>query len=797
MALWIETVEPGKPLGFLDASIQCGDSLLGVFDLKALEDGIPDDAYKPLTGDDKDTARHFAARNRSEKRGQGRLDFGGGGGALPPARLATRMDDLRHLPEDTLAQIADKRSRFAAFDADPRRYATKVACDLYIAAFLLPKTGGVPASVGAALVPTTAHLRTRLGGGQIHGQLEAAAVDAAMEARAFHWPLAFPEVMIGRGGFDVVLGNPPWERIKLQEQEFFASRDSDIATAPNADARTARINALAKAEPGSPARQLHEAFSTAKRVAEASSVFFSAPKDQDPTKMDPARVSPARRYPWTGRGDVNTYALFAEHFLNLTNPRGGAGVIVPTGIATDATTAPFFGHLVGSRRLAGLVDFENSLPLFPGVHRSYKFALLTLGADVAEAGFAFFLTDPAQLDDPHRRFTLSPAQIAAINPNTKTAPVFRARRDADLTAQIYARVPVLIDEAKGAAGNPWGVSFMAMFHMSNDSGLFRTTEQLASQGWVRDGTDWVRAAGAAPAQQALALAGGRDARHLDLSAPAPRITRYVPLYEAKMIHQFDHRWATYVGEDSRDVTLTEKSDPAFEPAPRYWVPQGDVADRLAAKGWARGWLMGWRDICRATDERTVIYSFCPLVAVGHTMPLMFADAKLNLWAAIQANLGALTLDFVARQSVGGTHLTYGYLKQFPILPPTAYTDADLAFIVPRVLELTYVSHAMAPFARDLGHHGPPFAWDEARRAQLRAQLDAWYALAYGLTRDELRYVLDPRDVMGPDYPSETFRVLQNNERARHGEYRTRRLVLEAYDTLLAQGHRVRTEGYRT
>ena len=156
----------------------------------------------------------------------------------------------------------------------------------------------------------------------------------------------------------------------------------------------------------------------------------------------------------------------------------------------------------------------------------------------------------------------------------------------------------------------------------------------------------------------------------------------------------------------------------------------------------------------------------------------------------------MTLDFIARQSVGGTHLTYGYLKQFPIISPSAYSEPNLAFIVPRVLELSYTSNSMAPFARDLGYDGQPFAWDEDRRAQLRAELDAWYALAYGLSRDELRYVLDPKDVMGEDYPSETFRVLQKNEIAKYGEYRTQRLVLAAYDALVGQGMRPRTEGYR-
>ncbi len=775
VALWIESVEPGKPLGFLDANIQCGDSLLGVFDLKALDEGIPDDAYKALTGDDKNTAVWFRKRNKAEREGQGSFDWAAGtGGGLPPARLAAAMDDLRHLPEDTVAQIAEKRRRFAAWEADPKRYATKVACDLYIAAFLLPKQGGVPVNANSVTVPTTSHLRHRLGGGQIFGPLEAASVDAAGFARAFHWPLAFPEVMIGKGGFDVVLGNPPWERIKLQEQEFFASRDADIANAPNAAARTKMIKALADAEDGSPAWQLHQAFETAKRVAEASTVFFSSPKDQDPTKIDPAKVSKARRFPWTGRGDVNTYALFAENFLNLANAGGGAGVIVPTGIATDATTAPFFGHLVSSQRLSELVDFENREKLFPAVDSRMKFALLTLGSDVAEAGFAFFLTDPAQLQRAERRFTLSPARIAAINPNTKTAPVFRARRDAELTATIYNRVPVLIDESKGKDGNPWLATFHSrIWHMAEDSQWFRTSAQLLEDCWQRAGTDWTN---------------GHD--------------QMVPLYEAKMFHQFDHRFGDYGsrGDDRGyrvmpETPLESYQDSDFEPTTFYYVPRVEVENRLVAYK-EKKWLIAFKDVTASTNERTSIFSALPRLAVGHTAPLVFSQRPEKQQAAWLANFNSLVLDFIARTKVSGLHLTFGALFQLPILPPSAYAETDLAFIVPRVLELTYTSHSMAPFASDLGYDGPPFAWDEDRRAHLRAELDAWYALAYGLTRDELRYVLDPKDVMGADYPSETFRVLQKNEINTYGEYRTQRLVLAAYDTLVTGGMRPRTEGYR-
>ncbi|HQT86731.1 Eco57I restriction-modification methylase domain-containing protein, partial [Acidiphilium rubrum] len=734
VALWIETVDPGKPLGFLDANIRCGDALLGLFDMAALADGIPEAAYKPLTGDDKPTAKYYAARNRDERRGQGSLDFARGGGDLPASGpLAQARATLRALPEDSAEQIANKRRRFEQARADRLSYTWGEAADLFIAAFLLPKTGGLPRLGEAPLVPTTGDVWRALADRQVQPPLVARSTEMARTARAFHWPLEFPDVMAA-GGFDVVLGNPPWERIKLQEQEFFAALDPEIATAPNAAARGRLIAALVKAEPGTRERTLHEAFKTAKRLAEASSIF----------------AREGGRFPLTGRGDVNTYALFAEHFANLASKRGRAGVIVPTGLITDYTTSAFFSSLTESERLICSLAFDNQKKIFPGIHADTPFTLLTFGAAENNPEFAAYILKIEHLGDPERRYRLSPADIARINPNTKTAPVFRARADAALTAKIYGRVPVLINEAKGPAGNPWGVSFSAMFHMSNDSGLFRTAAQLNTEGFVRDATDWRN-----------------------------DTARYVPLYEAKMIHQFDHRWATYDGTESRDTTEAEKQNPDFEPVPRYWVPEAEVTDRLRAKSWTRGWLMGLRGITNATNERTIISGLWPCSGVGNSCHVWFIENNNSApqLAALYGSMCSLAMDYVARQKVGGTNLNFFYVEQLPILPPLTYTEPDLAFIVPRVLELTYTSHALTHFARDLGYHGKPFAWNEDRRAHLRAELDAFYARAYGLTRDELRYILDPEDAMGPGYPSETFRVLKKNDIARHGEYRTARLAL--------------------
>jgi len=605
-------------------------------------------------------------------------------------------------------------------------------------------------------VPTTSAVRDKLSGMLAVSNLESIAVQAATAARAFHWPLEFPQVFFpaaGRkAGFDLALGNPPWERIKLQEQEFFASRAPEIANAPNAAARRAKIEALQSAPQGSAKRMLYDEFSVTKRIAEASSIFARVP------------VNEGGRYPLTGTGDVNTYALFAELFATIARR---SGIIVPTELATSDTTKAFFSSLVDNGRLRAMYDFQTGMGFFDRIgHARFKFSLFVIEPprQLANPSFkvAFFLRTQAEMADRSRYLEMTKADIAAINPNTKTAPIFRSKADAELTSQIYARVPVLIDEAGGAAGNPWGIQFQAMFHMSGDSELFRTARQLEIAGLRRDGVDWV-------AKKA--------------------IERYVPLYEAKMVHHYDHRWATYedgVGDkDSRNLMQSEKARPAFEATPRYWIPENAVGERLASKDWTPSWLMGWRDICRATDERTVIAGAIPRSGVGDKFLLAMPGVDARAAVALLATMSSLSFDFVARQKLGGTSLKYFTMKQLVAPRPSAFTPDNLAFIVPRVLELTYTSHSMRPFAEDLGYTGAPFAWNEDRRASLRFELDARIAKLFGLTRDQLRYILDPSDIYGADYPSETFRVLKNNDIAKYGEYRTAKLVLQAFDQLTA------------
>lgn len=192
-----------------------------------------------------------------------------------------------------------------------------------------------------------------------------------------------------------MLGNPPWERIKLQEQEFFATKAPEIATARNKAERQRLIKAL-RATDATPAQQvLFTSFLQAKRQAEVASLF----------------VRRSGRFPLTAVGDVNIYALFAELCRHLQSNSGRSGCIVPSGIATDDSTKAFFQEISSKRQLVSLFDFENRHGLFAGVHRSYKFSLMTLGSDVSETTFVCFATDTEHLADTRRRFTLSPADM--------------------------------------------------------------------------------------------------------------------------------------------------------------------------------------------------------------------------------------------------------------------------------------------------------------------------------------------------------------------------------------------------
>jgi len=733
VSLWLEALEPGRPLSFLDHHVVRGNSLLGTTSA-LLSGGIPDAAFKPLLGDDRKVVAELRKRNARERSRQSALFDPGEIARESLATLARESAAVEAGDDGTLEEVRAKERTHRELLGSPEHERARALADAWCAAFVCRKVSGEPAITQGDLERLA---RSEPAGG---GSPAGVVGELAERYRFFHFHLAFPDVFLGDasaadaaaqgGGFDLVLGNPPWERVKLQEKEFFAVRDPRIAAAPNKAARERLIAALADEDPA-----LRAAFDAAKRESEGASHLLRQ----------------SGRYPLCGRGDVNTFAVFAELMRTTIGSRGRVGAIVPTGIATDDTTKLFFQDLVARESIVSLYDFENRERTFPAVDSRVKFCLLTLTGTAQPssegATYLFFATRPEHLDDPERRFTLTAADIELLNPNTRTCPIFRSRRDAELTKAIYRRVPVLVREGD-PDGNPWGVEFTTMFHMANDSGLFRTRDQLEADGWELEGNVFAR--------------GG---------------ARYLPLYEAKMLHHFDHRWATYEPDGStRLMTDDEKADPRTVAMPRYWVPEGEVDAKLAGK-WDHGWLLGWRDITNSTNERTCIATIAPRYGFGHKFPLILLSEPGQA-AMLSSVLASYVFDFVARQKLGGTSLTFFTMRQLAIPPPQIASrcpewsgDALGSWVEGRWLELSNTARDLEVPGRSSRDGVALFPWDPGRRFLLRAELDAAFFHLYGLERDDVDYVLD------------TFPIVRRKDEKAYGEYRTKRVILEIYDEM--------------
>ena len=489
-------------------------------------------------------------------------------------------------------------------------------------------------------------------------------------------------------------------------------------------------------------------FCDAKREAEGHSVL----------------VRSTDRFPLCGRGDINTYAVFAELNWHLISPKGRVGCIVPTGIATDDTTKYFFQEIVDSKSLVSLHSFENEALIFPGVHHAMKFSLMTLGGtdvSVDAVDFMFFARQISDIAESSRHFSLTDSQIAKLNPSTRTCPVFRTGCDATIVARIYDNVHVFTTDEEPADGK-WDISFGTLFHMSNDSHIFASSDKECD-----------------------------DTQLL------------VPLYEAKIFHQYDHRFGTYDGQSQAqanqgklpEFTDFQHADPDLLIRPRYFVPREEVARRLAGK-WEAKWIIAWRDICRNVDSRTAIASVLPYSGTGGSN-LIFSRSNVQLAPLLVANLNAFCLDYVARQKVLGTHLNFMPMRQLPIISPAQYEESTLwmsrstvhLWLLRRLLELTYTAWDLEAFAKDCGYDGSPFRWYEDRRFLLRSELDAAYFHLYlGKPEEwdadsaELKEMFPtPRDAV--DYIMETFPIIKRKDEQKHGEYRTKQRILKIYDAM--------------
>lgn len=623
VVLWIEGYCAGKPLSFLDHHIRCGNSVLGVSDLQMLIDGVPD---KALTAENKDTLKALKKMNQEATKGaNGYSDnepmlgledsFGVENLSAAQIGLADKIRFINHLPEDTLEEEIIKQERWRELMESARVDCLRRACDIYTYAFyktvkhdeILIDNESVNGKIKLeAEVPYTKTVTRALQEieamecaekgktfltyyRELSKDFKSEVKRIAEEQRFFHWCVEFPEVFAANKGFDVMCGNPPWDKIKVEDKKWFESHNrANIVNAGTASQRKEAIEALQTSDP-----TLYKEYAKALADAEALSRF--------------ARL--AGRFDLTATGDIDLYPMFAE--LCLSFSKEAWGLVLPTGIAVNDSNKAFFSKLIDENRLVSLYDFENKEGLFD-IHRMFKFCLLVASKPqdkprIVKGGF--YLNRLDHLLDSRRIYSLQTSDFARLNPNTKTCPVFRTSRDAKLTAKIYRNSTILYNEVTG--DNPWNVKFGSMIHMSNDSYLFRTYTQLTELGASLDGDTFTTVDG----------------------------ETYVPLYEGKMIWHYNHHYGTWPTEGERPnsinmPSLDELSNPNSHIMPWYWVPLSAVKDRQVKKDkdenvvweWKHKWLFAFRDIARGVDMRTFIIAPIPdAKGVGNTATLLYAE----------------------------------------------------------------------------------------------------------------------------------------------------------------------------
>jgi hypothetical protein len=754
VALWLHTFTVGAPLSFLDHHLRCGDSLFGEW-VRSVQDEIK-------TRDAPLLPNAFIQSAKQAAKGMQLVEAATDADVTEVRRSAETFAGVASAvqPLDAFMQVFHAL-RWVVNDKDKlQREAIHLFLDNQFGDFV-----DIAAGRTALEPPSQAQMELALKAREdaasqgdllrrnrpekaelypVFYDLFIKARSLIEEERFFNWEPAFPGVWdnwdskVPSGGFDAVIGNPPWDRMKLQQVEWFAARKPEIAKAMRAADRKKLIERLEKA--GDP---LWRAYERASWHAETAA----------------QRARKDGQYPLLSAGDTNLYSLFVERAHRLVKPSGLVGLLTPSGIAADKSASAFFKGIATEGRLAALFDFENKKVFFPDIDSRFKFCTYIAGGRKRmfdHTDMAFFLHATEEMSEPGRVFSLSHQDFARVNPNTGTAPIFRSQRDAEITRRIYEKFPILHDHAKGKV---WPVKYFTMFHMTNDSGLFRTRAELEADGFY-------------PVEGNRLKKGDET---------------YVPLYVGRMIHHYDHRAASvdvnveniHNAALSVDISVAQLQDPTFYTEPQFWVAEREIRAPVSYK-----FMLAFRDIARSTDARTFINTLIPRYACSNKLPILVsADDDWATYRALapllSANFASIIFDFVSRQKIQSTSMNWYIVEQLPVVPAGAF-QAPLGkttvanFVKEQVLHLTYTAWDMQPFAKDMGYDGDPFIWDEEDRRHRKAKLDALFFNLYGVGEDDAAYILS------------TFPIVQKHDEVEFGCYLTRDLIL-AYMRALKAG----------
>ncbi|HMN15489.1 MAG TPA: N-6 DNA methylase, partial [Bellilinea sp.] len=692
IALWLEAMTPEAPLSFLDSHLAVGDALLGLLNFSVLKDGIPQGAYKSVLGDDPKICSVLKKRNKAGQRVfaagryQRELEFGA-------TSLVEAFHQLDVASDETLVDVATKKERFSELRQQAFGSRLALAADLYVAAHLMPKTAATQ-----LLVPTSAdlvHLMQGHGESELSQEMVLAARDTCRKANVLHWPLAFPQVF-AKSGFDVVLGNPPWETMSPDAKEYFSFYVPGIGGMTPEEQEAAIGRQL---EVPAVARDWHEHC----RALYAAVLFMK--EGGRYTRYAKGNL---------GKGDFNVYRQFVELAMDACRPGGYAAQVVPENFYNGANAAGIRTSLFESFEVKVLLGFENHRHIwFNGIDSRTKFALYVArrGGASGRFGAAFSIRTPAELSAALQKLLLVDVSLVKeFSPEAQSVMEFSNQFEIDICRKMYGAFPHFGVVVEGLPHR----DYMTEIHMGNDNNLFEAD------------------------------------------------TAGLPLFQGSMVTHHDYRAKGYVSGHGRNVVWEEMpfGHPGKAIRPQWYIAAERVPNKCKSR--VKEYRIGFCDVGNATNQRALMAALIPPNTIcGHKIPtISFPNGEPSYYVLWLAVANSLAMDFLVRMKIALT-MSLSLLDTLPF-PRVVSRRDETARIAALGARLSCAGPEMAAFL-DLLRADDQLAEfdltpvaDPDQRRRLTAEIDARVARnLYGLTRDELAYILEPKDVLGADSTVET------------------------------------------
>ena len=719
VALWIEAIEPGKPLGYLDENIKCGNSTLGIFAPRTLTEGIPDEAYSTEEKQNQTLLKYYKKKNRQERLGQGSLNFREGKGSMPaPPDVKHELSLIRNLPENTKKQSDDRTKAFLKIKENPEFANWKNASNLFVSSFFASKEHVIPHEI-----PTSADVWNTLRGESSNYSKVSIGNAYGIQMNFFHWFLEFPDI-IHSGGFDIIIGNPPWEKLTIIEREFFHSYP-DIEREANSQKRKKLIKELFNQNPLIATSWIRE-----KNRFRAIGDFIRS-SDQ---------------FQLTSNGELNLYSLFTEVAMNIGKSTSWIGLILKSTIFTGSTNSKLTKYLVESGKIRSVYDFRNN-NFFKDVAPVEKFTLATMGPLDIETDviIGIGLTNANSLSDSNQVIRIDRGLPSKLNPDTGTFPQCETIDDLEILNKIAMSYRTL-------GKSDWSVRYSSGLHMTMKAAELHDKESIEEQQFVRYENYYYK-----------------------------QEFQFVPLFEGKCIHQYDHRFGTFdtIAKEKRygiratprypDIYEYQQRD--FESFPRYWVSGNYHSLDVKTRKLNSLWNLAFKDVTNVlTNFRTAIACIVGKVTCSSSLPNIVVsrgDAKETAFFLSMFN--SVPYDYLLRQKFYGVHLNKTLLMQSFVVARDCLIPYEKEIII-RVGRLTGTSNSVQGFIEQLGVKGADRYCIESRLND-SAWLDALYFKLYGFNLEQVDYIFS------------TFPIWERKSIALWGKFREKELTLEYFKNL--------------